>query len=139
MDQDQEYKTRIIGMKLDEIHRNCRNMRTAVPPDSFLDFSDSSARIILPHEERGHVIDPHYGEPPPWGRADTSRVSQEKGIHYHWPPEEAIILGEDSDNNNVIGDDSRMTGTEDDRIIVSHDRVINNAGGDSHPTGKEHL
>ncbi len=113
-------------------------MRTAVPPDSFLDFSDSSSRIILPQEERGHVIDPHYGEPP-WGRADTSRVSQEKGSHYHWPPEEAIILGEDSDNNNVIGDDSRMTGTEDDRIIVSHDRVINNAGGDSHPTGKEHL
>jgi hypothetical protein len=32
-----------------------------------------------------------------------------------------------------------MTGTEDDRIIVSHDRVIDNAGGDSHPTGKEHL
>jgi hypothetical protein len=115
-------------------------MRTAVPPDSFLDFSDSSARIILPQEERGHVIDPHYGEPP-WGRADTSRVSQEKGSHYHWPPEEAIILGDDSDNNNnVIGDDSRVTGREeDDRIIVSHDKVIVNPGGDSHPAGKEHL
>jgi hypothetical protein len=113
-------------------------MRTAVPPDSFLDFSDSSARIILPQEERGHVIDPHYGERP-WGRSDTSRASQEKGSKYHWPPEEAIILGEDSDNNNVIRDDSRVTGTEDDRIIFSHDKVIENVGGDSHPAGKEHL